>query len=64
MAARLNIDHREANLIEHEFNIFGHGQPNKIVNDVRANLAANHAALNYVMISTIAQRKKHLSHYL
>ena len=55
MAARLNIDKTEANLIEQGFNIFGHGQPNQNVNYVRANLPANHPALIYHMSRTIAQ---------
>ena len=54
MAARLNIDQTEANLIEQGFNIVGHGQPDQIVNYVSANLPANHPALNYYMIHTIA----------
>ena len=56
--ARLNFDQTEGNLIEQGFNIFGHGQPDQIVNYVRANLPANHPALNYYMILPIAQRKK------
>ena len=58
MAERLNIDQTEANLIEQGFNIFGHGQPDQIVNYVRANLPANHPALIYYIIHTIAQRKQ------
>ena len=45
MAARLNINQSEANLIEQGFNTFGHGQPDQIVNYVRANLQDNHPAL-------------------
>ena len=41
-AARLNIDQTEAHLVEQGFNIFDHGQPDQMVNSVRANLAANH----------------------
>ena len=52
--AWLNIDHTEANLIEQGFNIFGHGQPDQIVNYVSANLLATHPAL----IHMIAQREK------
>ena len=47
MAARLNIDQIEGNLIDQEFNIFCHGQPDQIVNYVKANLLADHQALNY-----------------
>ena len=61
MVARLNIDQTEANLIEQGFNIFGHGQPDQIVNYVRANLPANHPALIYYMIRTSAQRKKRVT---
>ena len=42
MAVRLNIDQMEGNLIEQRFNIFGHGQPDQIVNYVRENLPTNH----------------------
>ena len=58
MAARLTIDQTEAILIEQVFNIFGHGQPDQIVNYIRANLPANHPVLIYYIICTIAQRKK------
>ena len=58
MAARLNNDQSEANLIKQQFNIFGHGQPDQIVNYVRANLPTIHLAMNYYMIYTIVQRRK------
>ena len=57
-----NIDQIEANLIEHGFNIFSHGQPDQIVYYVRANLPANHTALNYYVILTIALREKNMYH--
>ena len=59
MAARLNIDQADTNLIEQGFDIFSHGQPDQIVNYVRANLPVNHLALIYFMIRTMAQREKH-----
>ena len=65
MAERLNIDQTEANLIQQGCNILDRGQPDQIVNYVRAHLPANHPALIYYMIRTIAHReKKHVSYYL
>ena len=55
-SGKIKFIQTEANLIQQEFNIFGHGQPYQIVNYVRANLPANHPALIYYMIHTIAQR--------
>ena len=56
MAARLNIDQTETNVIEQGFNIHGHGQQDQMMNYVRANLPANHLAIIYDMI-------RYYSHY-